>query len=133
MYTTGTLLKVTDRFLYFKNSIRGTSKWLVRRGVRIHEVQTLNFSLTRSKVPEHFFEGAEKLLSVWFTTEDGKGDEHGDLKKIPREKWDELVRGVDADILSEMEDEDVRRGFPNYHIHMNSSSRAFRIASYRGI
>ncbi|CAG5106897.1 Oidioi.mRNA.OKI2018_I69.chr1.g3049.t1.cds [Oikopleura dioica] len=59
-------------------------------------------------VPDHFFEGAEKLLSIWFTTEEGKGEEHGDLKKIPRGKWDELVRGVDAEILSEIEDEDVR-------------------------
>ncbi|CBY11689.1 unnamed protein product [Oikopleura dioica] len=58
--------------------------------------------------PDDFFEGAEKLLSIWFTTEDGNGEEHGDLKKIPREKWDELVKSVDAEILSEIEDEDVR-------------------------
>jgi hypothetical protein len=51
--------------------------------------------------PDHFFEGAEKLLSIWFTTEDGNGEDHGDLKKIPRKKWDELVRSVDAEILSE--------------------------------
>ena len=30
------------------------------------------------------------------------------MKKIPREKWDELVKSVDAEILSEMGDEDVR-------------------------
>jgi len=53
--------------------------------------------------PDHFFEGAEKLLSIWFTTEDGNGEDHGDLKKIPRKKWDELVRSVDAEILSENE------------------------------
>ena len=58
--------------------------------------------------PDHFFEGAEKLLSIWFTTEDG-GEEHGDLKKIPREKWDELVSSVDAEILSEIGDEEVRK------------------------
>ena len=55
---------------------------------------------------DHFFEGAEKLLSIWLTTQDGNGEDHGDLKKIARKKWDELVRSVDAEILSEMGDED---------------------------
>jgi hypothetical protein len=63
--------------------------------------------------PDHFFEDAEKLLSIWFTTKDGNGVDHGDLKKIPRKKWDELIRSVEAEILSEMGDEDVRNRLAN--------------------
>ena len=32
---------------------------------------------------QQFFEGAEKLLEVWFTNTDGPSD-NGDLRKIPR-------------------------------------------------
>jgi hypothetical protein len=35
----------------------------------------------------HFFEGAEKLLEIWFTssnTDTGKGSPNNDLRDIPR-------------------------------------------------
>lgn len=32
---------------------------------------------------DEFFEGAEKLLEIWFGRQDGKV-ENGDLRKIPR-------------------------------------------------
>jgi len=47
----------------------------------------------------HFFEGAEKLLEVWFTRKDGnvKGC---DLRKIPRADIDLLMKAVQCEILS---------------------------------
>ena len=78
-----------------------------------HQLIFSELKMVGQDAPDHFFEGAEKLLSIWFTTEDGNGEEHGDLKKIPRKKWDELVRSVDAEILSEMGDEDVRNRLAN--------------------
>jgi S-adenosylmethionine decarboxylase len=32
---------------------------------------------------EHYFEGVEKLLEVWFTRKDG-AIQHCDLRKVPR-------------------------------------------------
>jgi len=56
-------------------------------------------------VPEvGFFEGTEKLLEVWFTSnvEDGltNNNNNGDLRIIPREKLDQLLGIVDAEIIS---------------------------------
>ncbi|XP_058805174.1 S-adenosylmethionine decarboxylase proenzyme [Phymastichus coffea] len=46
-----------------------------------------------------FFEGVEKLLEVWFTSSDG-GDEQHDLRRIPRPKWESLLKMVRCEIIS---------------------------------
>jgi len=64
------------------------------------------------QIPEiGFFEGTEKLLEVWFHHDDNqrscngveKRDNHkvkDDLREIPREKLDNLLKVVDAEIVS---------------------------------
>ncbi|XP_012260313.1 S-adenosylmethionine decarboxylase proenzyme isoform X2 [Athalia rosae] len=55
----------------------------------------------------HFFEGVEKLLEIWFTsrpcgtTEDPDTDkEKHDLRNIPRQKWESLLKIVRCEIIS---------------------------------
>jgi hypothetical protein len=44
-------------------------------------------------VEQHFFEGVEKLLEVWFTNREGVVGKHCDLRKIPRsEREHYLIR-----------------------------------------
>lgn len=42
---------------------------------------------------EHFFEGAEKLFEVWFSSDDGNGD----LRKVDR--WGLVTYSVDGQLL----------------------------------
>ncbi|XP_011504579.1 PREDICTED: S-adenosylmethionine decarboxylase proenzyme [Ceratosolen solmsi marchali] len=46
-----------------------------------------------------FFEGVEKLLEIWFTSSDGK-DRQRDLRQIPRQKWESLLKIVRCEIIS---------------------------------
>ncbi|XP_012270444.2 S-adenosylmethionine decarboxylase proenzyme isoform X2 [Orussus abietinus] len=46
-----------------------------------------------------FFEGVEKLLEIWFTSADGK-DRQRDLRTIPRQKWESLLKIVRCEIIS---------------------------------
>ncbi|XP_057374410.1 S-adenosylmethionine decarboxylase proenzyme-like isoform X1 [Daphnia carinata] len=48
---------------------------------------------------EHYFEGVEKLLEVWFTRKDG-AIQHCDLRKVPREKWVSMLKIVRCEIIS---------------------------------
>jgi len=45
-----------------------------------------------------FFEGAEKLLEIWF--EGLEGDTTADLRRIPRHELDDLLKYVNAEIMS---------------------------------
>lgn len=49
---------------------------------------------------EHFFEGVEKLLEVWFTNKDGDIDESNDLRYIPRKELDSMLDLVKCTIIS---------------------------------
>ncbi|XP_021958466.1 S-adenosylmethionine decarboxylase proenzyme isoform X2 [Folsomia candida] len=60
-----------------------------------------------SDMPEsedHFFEGVEKLLEVWFTKSDGK-TQNCDLRMIPREKIKGLLRVVKCEIINMLSNE----------------------------
>ncbi|KAL5278826.1 AMD1 family protein [Megaselia abdita] len=46
----------------------------------------------------HFFEGVEKLLEVWFETPEN--NQNADLRKIPRQMWDALLKTVKCEIIS---------------------------------
>ncbi|XP_043278726.1 S-adenosylmethionine decarboxylase proenzyme [Venturia canescens] len=46
-----------------------------------------------------FFEGVEKLLEIWFTSNDGQ-DRNRDLREIPRENWESLLKMVRCEIIS---------------------------------
>lgn len=48
---------------------------------------------------EHYFEGVEKLLEVWFTRKDG-AVHHCDLRKVPRDKWVSMLKIVRCEIIS---------------------------------
>ncbi|KAJ8315685.1 hypothetical protein KUTeg_007835 [Tegillarca granosa] len=54
---------------------------------------------------DHFFEGTEKLLEVWFTS--GEGDDSLDLRTIERSEWESLLRVVKCEIISKSADEDM--------------------------
>ncbi len=46
-----------------------------------------NFVRYSNTMPGHFFEGAEKLLEIWFTTSNNDSDKgalRNDLRDIPR-------------------------------------------------
>ncbi|XP_051173418.1 S-adenosylmethionine decarboxylase proenzyme [Leptopilina boulardi] len=45
-----------------------------------------------------FFEGAEKLLEIWFISSDIKNNR--DLRHIPRHKWESLLKTVRCEIIS---------------------------------
>eukprot|EP00095_Tigriopus_kingsejongensis_P005325 maker-scaffold123_size333416-snap-gene-2.18 protein:Tk05325 transcript:maker-scaffold123_size333416-snap-gene-2.18-mRNA-1 annotation:"s-adenosylmethionine decarboxylase proenzyme-like" len=49
---------------------------------------------------DHFFEGVEKLLEVWFTNKDGIVTEDNDLRRIPRKELDEMLGLVKCTIIS---------------------------------
>lgn len=46
-----------------------------------------------------FFEGVEKLLEIWFRSSDGE-EKQRDLRKIPRQKWETLLKIVRCEIIS---------------------------------
>ncbi|KAL8579536.1 hypothetical protein ACOMHN_025489 [Nucella lapillus] len=46
---------------------------------------------------QHFFEGTEKLLEVWFDSSDGR---NLDLRDVPKVEWDKLLQMVRCDIIS---------------------------------
>jgi len=48
---------------------------------------------------QHYFEGVEKLLEVWFTRKDG-ALHHCDLRKVPRDKWESMLKIVRCEIIS---------------------------------
>lgn len=48
-------------------------------------VNIVSFQIIRSrKMTGHFFEGAEKLLEIWFTTSQVENSVENDLRNIPR-------------------------------------------------
>ncbi|XP_066600143.1 S-adenosylmethionine decarboxylase proenzyme [Prorops nasuta] len=47
-----------------------------------------------------FFEGVEKLLEIWFTSSNDKDRLQGDLRMIPRKKWESLLKIVRCEIIS---------------------------------
>jgi len=49
--------------------------------------------------PGEFFEGVEKLLEVWFTTQSGN-TENCDLRRIPRDQLEKMLRKVKCEIMS---------------------------------
>ncbi|CAF1203527.1 unnamed protein product [Adineta ricciae] len=51
----------------------------------------------------HFFEGAEKLLEIWFVTsenESGKATTHNDLRNIPRDLIEDVLSLVNCKVLT---------------------------------
>ncbi|TKC41100.1 hypothetical protein EI555_018696, partial [Monodon monoceros] len=49
----------------------------------------------------HFFEGTEKLLEVWFSRQQPDATQgFGDLRTIPRYKWDILLKDVQCSVIS---------------------------------
>ncbi|XP_025829596.1 S-adenosylmethionine decarboxylase proenzyme isoform X4 [Agrilus planipennis] len=46
-----------------------------------------------------FFEGVEKLLEIWFSTNDNNS-KHADLRKIPRSRLESLLKIVRCEIIS---------------------------------
>ncbi|KAH8387383.1 hypothetical protein KR093_006724 [Drosophila rubida] len=53
---------------------------------------------------EHFFEGVEKLLEVWF---DESAMPTGDLRNITRNQWEDLLRHVKCEIISFAQNEHI--------------------------
>lgn len=53
---------------------------------------------------QHFFEGAEKLLEVWFASNDGTDR---DLRTIDRSEWVKLLRVVRCEIISVTSNKDM--------------------------
>ncbi|XP_059476410.1 S-adenosylmethionine decarboxylase proenzyme isoform X2 [Neocloeon triangulifer] len=53
-----------------------------------------------------FFEGVEKLLEVWFTRSDGRVDDC-DLRKIPRQKLESLLKIVRCEIISSVQNDQL--------------------------
>ncbi|XP_067945635.1 S-adenosylmethionine decarboxylase proenzyme 1-like [Watersipora subatra] len=51
-------------------------------------------------MPEYFFEGAEKLLEIWFTTNDERLLKRADLRDIKRSDWEKILRLVNCEIIS---------------------------------
>ncbi|XP_063700816.1 S-adenosylmethionine decarboxylase proenzyme isoform X2 [Culicoides brevitarsis] len=47
---------------------------------------------------DHFFEGVEKLLEIWFAP--NPKNKNADLRKIPRPLWDALLKSVRCEIIS---------------------------------
>ncbi|BFZ09341.1 hypothetical protein BsWGS_12380 [Bradybaena similaris] len=54
---------------------------------------------------QHFFEGTEKLLEVWFTS--STDDATCDLRTIDRKDWDKLLKLVKCEIISSLKDESM--------------------------
>ncbi|XP_077283309.1 S-adenosylmethionine decarboxylase isoform X2 [Arctopsyche grandis] len=57
---------------------------------------------TMENKPDAFFEGVEKLLEIWFAPAD-----NADLRKIPRHKWESLLKIVRCEIISYTHSEQV--------------------------
>lgn len=55
---------------------------------------------------DEFFEGAEKLLEIWFGRQDGQID-NGDLRKIPREKYEDLLKAACCEVISYTNNGDI--------------------------
>jgi len=55
---------------------------------------------------DSFFEGAEKLLEIWFTTKSQHGKE-GDLRNIPRCKLEEMLLLAKCEIISCMKNSEI--------------------------
>ncbi|XP_017791556.1 PREDICTED: S-adenosylmethionine decarboxylase proenzyme [Habropoda laboriosa] len=47
-----------------------------------------------------FFEGVEKLLEIWFTSNSSINRKQGDLRQIPQWKWQSLLKIVRCEIIS---------------------------------
>jgi S-adenosylmethionine decarboxylase len=47
---------------------------------------------------DHFFEGVEKLLEIWFAP--NPKNKNADLRKIPRPLWDAMLKAVRCEIIS---------------------------------
>ncbi|KAH9525200.1 AMP deaminase [Bulinus truncatus] len=54
---------------------------------------------------QHFFEGTEKLLEVWFTS--SENDKTCDLRMIERKDWEKLLKLVRCEIISFMKHDDM--------------------------
>lgn len=58
------------------------------------------------EIESNFFEGTEKLLEVWFTRKDGNvGD--CDLRDIPRQKLDSLLKMVHCEVISFSQNDEI--------------------------
>ncbi|RZF45934.1 hypothetical protein LSTR_LSTR008311 [Laodelphax striatellus] len=54
---------------------------------------------TEMNMNSQFFEGVEKLLEIWFTRADGNLKQC-DLRKIPRQQWENMLKIVHCEIIS---------------------------------
>ncbi|XP_022207409.2 S-adenosylmethionine decarboxylase proenzyme isoform X2 [Nilaparvata lugens] len=54
---------------------------------------------TEMNINSQFFEGVEKLLEIWFTRADGNLKQC-DLRKIPRQQWENMLKIVHCEIIS---------------------------------
>ncbi|XP_015523420.2 S-adenosylmethionine decarboxylase proenzyme isoform X2 [Neodiprion pinetum] len=54
-----------------------------------------------------FFEGVEKLLEIWFTSTEDGSDKQRDLRNIPRQKWENLLKIVRCEIISFCQNDQV--------------------------
>jgi len=54
---------------------------------------------------DHFFEGVEKLLEIWFRP--NPKDKNADLRKIPRPLWDALLKSVRCEIISSTRNDQI--------------------------
>ncbi|KAK6627850.1 hypothetical protein RUM44_010329 [Polyplax serrata] len=48
---------------------------------------------------QNYFEGVEKLLEIWFTKKDGNA-ENCNLRQIPRQTWENILKIVNCEIIS---------------------------------
>ncbi|XP_056634223.1 S-adenosylmethionine decarboxylase proenzyme [Diorhabda carinulata] len=55
---------------------------------------------------EHFFEGVEKLLEIWFTTTH-ENYKSADLRRIPRSKLESLMKVVRCEIISYVKNDQI--------------------------
>ncbi|XP_073830291.1 S-adenosylmethionine decarboxylase [Musca autumnalis] len=55
---------------------------------------------------QHYFEGVEKLVEVWFADPPLNADD-ADLRKITKETWDGLLRAVKCEIISFTKNDEV--------------------------
>ncbi|KOB76091.1 S-adenosylmethionine decarboxylase proenzyme [Operophtera brumata] len=58
--------------------------------------------LNSSENNEQFFEGVEKLIEIWFTPA-----KNADLRKIPRQQWENVLKIVRCEIISFTQSEQV--------------------------
>jgi len=70
------------------------------------EEVSLETSRPEEKKEEFFFEGAEKLLEIWFTTKNRHGNE-SDLRSIPRSALEKMLLIAKCEIISFMSNAEI--------------------------